>query len=86
MTYEDFIITLFSLKQYILGKKNQAPLNICQYVDIKLKFTEPQKNVGICPNFGPCCHGNATNRKSSRKNISCFKTVRKFLFAKITSV
>ena len=69
----------------ILGKQNNTTLKICQYIDIKLKFTEPQKIVGICPNFGPCCHGNANNRKSFRKNISCSKPLRKILFVEITS-
>ena len=52
-------------------------------MDMTLKFAEPPKNVGICPNFGSHCHGDANNRKSS-KNTSCYKPLRKFWFALIT--
>ena len=59
------------------GQIKQHNLEYLSVYRYKTEIYRITKNVGTCPNFGLCCHGNANNRKSSRKNISYFKPLGK---------
>ena len=57
---------MFHSNSIFWANEKNATLNICQHLDITLKFAEPQKC--IWPIFGSLFHGNADNWKSSKKS------------------